>query len=99
MVKHVVCFKLKEGEDLYKAKEILLSMKENVPLLKGIKVNVDELRSPRSYDVILETLLDDFVALDKYQKDAYHCNVVKTHMNAVSEKSITMDYQIEEKDF
>lgn len=99
MVKHVVCFKLKEGEDLYKAKEILLSMKENVPLLKGIKVNVDELRSPRSYDVILETLLDDFNALDKYQKDAYHCNVVKTHMYAVSEKSITMDYQIEEKDF
>ena len=99
MVKHIVCFKLKEGEDIAKAKEVLLSMKGNVTLLKGIKVNVDELRTARSFDVILETLFDDFTALELYQKDAYHCNVVKKHMHAVCEKSIAMDYQVEEKDF
>ena len=99
MVKHIVCFKLKVGEDKNKVKEVLLSMQGNVPLLRGIKVNIDELQSPRSYDVILETLFDDFHALDNYQKDAYHCGVVKTHMHAVCESSIAMDYQIDEKDF
>ena len=46
-----------------------------------------------------EVPADDFDALDSYQKDAYHCGVVKTHMHAVCESSIAMDYQIDEKDF
>ena len=48
MIKHIVCFKLKEGEDVNKAKEILLSMKGNVPMLKEIQVGVDILHSERS---------------------------------------------------
>ena len=99
MVKHIVCFKLKNGEDITKAKEILLSMQGNVPMLKGIKVNVDELKTARSCDIILETLFDDYTALELYQNDAYHCDVVKKHMHAVCEKSIALDYQIEAKDF
>ena len=101
MVKHIVCFKLIKDDikEREKAKEVLLSMKGNVPMLRGIKVNIDELRTNRSFDVILETLLDDFVALEEYQKDAYHCDVVKKHMHAVAEKSISMDYQIEKEDF
>ena len=99
MVKHIVCFKLKEGESKEKAKEVLLSMKDNVRLLRGIKVNIDELKSSRSFDVILETLLDDFSALNDYQVDKYHVEVVKKHMHAVTEKSIAMDYQIEKEDF
>ena len=45
MIKHVVCFKLKDGESPEKAKEVLLSMQGNVPMLKGIEVGVDELKS------------------------------------------------------
>lgn len=92
MVKHVVCFKLKEGESAQKAKEVLLSMKGNVPMLRDIEVGVDVLRSPRSYDVILSVVLDDLTALDAYQHDAYHVNVVKTHMHAVMQNSIALDY-------
>ena len=99
MVKHIVCFKLNQGEDINKAKEVLLSMKGNVPLLKGLKVNVDELRTSRSFDIILETLFDSFEDLDHYQKDEYHCNVVKTHMHAVCEKSVALDYQVNKEDF
>ena len=94
MIKHIVCFKLKDGESKEKAKEILLSMKGNVPLLRGIEVGIDELRSDRSFDVILEVLLDDFSALEKYQKDEYHCSVVKKHMHAVAENSISLDFKL-----
>ena len=81
MVKHVVCFKLKKGEDPLKAKEILLSMKGKVPTLRGIEVGIDELHSDRSFDVMLTVLLDDFAALSEYQNDPYHCSVVKEYMH------------------
>ena len=61
----------------------------------GSKWGVDELRSGRSYDVILQVLLDDLAALDAYQQDPYHCGVVKKHMHAVAENSIAMDYTVE----
>ena len=94
MIKHVICFKLKEGESAEKAREVLLSMEGNVPMLRGIEVGIDALHSPRSYDVILNVLLDDMDALTAYQKDAYHCDVVKTHMHAVVETSVAVDYEV-----
>ena len=94
MIKHVICFKLKQGESAEKAKEVLMSMEGNVPMLRGIEVGIDALHSPRSYDVILNVLLDDMDALTAYQKDAYHCDVVKTHMHAVVETSVAVDYEV-----
>lgn len=96
MIRHIVCFKLKDASPkaCNKARDVLLSMKGNVPMLRDIEVGVDFLRSPRSYDIHLSVLLDDRAALDEYQKDEYHCSVVKTHMHAVCESSIAIDYEI-----
>ena len=94
MVKHVVCFKLNDGESAIKAKEVLLSMEGNVPTIRGIEVGVDELHSTRSYDVMLTVLVDDFNALNEYQQDKYHCEVVKKYMHAVTKTSIAIDYEI-----
>ncbi len=94
MIKHVVCFKLNQGESPEKAKEVLLSMKGNVPMLKDIEVGVDCLHSARSYDVILAVVVEDMKALSDYQQDAYHCGVVKKHMHAVTEKSVAVDFEI-----
>jgi len=96
MIKHIVCFKLKDNsyENCLKAKEVLLSMEGNVPLLRGITVGIDFLHSERSYDVILEVLLDSKEALDLYQVDPYHVSVVKKHMHAVREASIAIDYEL-----
>ncbi len=95
MIRHIVCFKLKDGslENCEKAREVLMSMKGNVPLLRGIDVHIDQLHSARSYDVMLEVDLDDWKALNSYQNDPYHCGVVKKHMHAVRESSIAMDYE------
>lgn len=94
MIKHIVCFKLKDFSDAEEAKRVLMSMEGNVPLLRGISVHVDELRSERSYDVILEVLLDDFDALEAYQNDPYHVSVVKEHMHAVRSASVAMDFTL-----
>jgi hypothetical protein len=96
MLKHIVCFKLKDNspEEIKKAADILLSMQGNVPLLRGIEVGCDFLHSPRSYDIILQVTLDGEKELDEYQNDEYHCSVVKKHMHAVAESSIAVDYYI-----
>ncbi len=95
MVKHIVCFKLADNseENCQKAKEILLSMRGNVPSAEHIEVGVDFLHSNRSYDVILMVDVADRAALDEYANDPYHCSVVKTHMHAVAASSVTVDYE------
>jgi hypothetical protein len=96
MIKHIVCFKLKDNsdEECRKAADILLSMDGNVPLLRGIEVGCDFLHSPRSYDIILQVTLDSADDLDAYQNDEYHCSVVKAHMHQVAESSVAIDYEI-----
>ncbi len=96
MIKHIVCFKLKDNspENCLKTAEILKSMKGNVPTLVDIEVGVDFLHSPRSYDIILQVTLESADKLDEYQNDSYHCDVVKKHMHAVMESSVAVDYEL-----
>lgn len=96
MIKHIVCFKLKNPteEECRKAADVLLSMKGNVELLRDIQVGIDFLHSERSYDLILEVVLDSKEALDAYQVHPYHVNVVKKHMHAVRETSVAIDYEL-----
>lgn len=96
MIKHIVCFKMAEPtpELLEKTKDILLSMDGKVDLLRGIEVGVDFLKSERSYDIILQVLLEDEQALEAYQQDPYHCDVVKKHMHAVTVSSVAVDYYL-----
>lgn len=95
MIKHIVCFKLKDNsiESCEKAAEIFRSMEGNVPQLKSIQVGIDFLHSPRSYDIILETVFENKEALNDYQNDPYHCDVVKKYIHSVQETSIAVDYE------
>lgn len=95
MVKHMVCFKLKDGskENMEKAKEIILSMNGNVPMISNLEVQLDGLRSARSYDVLLSVDVKDWKALDDYQNDPYHCSVVKAHMHEAAAASVAFDYE------
>lgn len=94
MVKHIVCFKIKEEckGRIEEAKETLLSMEGKVPMLKKIVVGVDFLHSERSYDIILETWFDSVEDLNNYQDDPYHCGVIKKLMHEIREASIAVDY-------
>lgn len=94
MIKHIVCFKLNTGESAEKAKDVLLGMRGNVPEIIEIEVGTDFLHSARSYDVYLSVTVRDKTALESYQKDPYHCNVVKKHMHSVTKSSIAVDFEI-----
>lgn len=96
MIKHIVCFKLADNskEKCEKAAEVLRSMEGKVELVRDIEVGIDFLHSQRSYDVILQVVLDNEDALNLYQKDEYHCSVVKKYMHSVVETSVAVDYQI-----
>lgn len=95
-MKHIVCFKLIESSEKEKnaAKDILLSMKGNVPQILDIEVGVDFLGSARSYDILLQVTLADRASLEDYQKDPYHCDVVKTYMHAHTASSVAIDYEL-----
>lgn len=97
MIKHIVCFKLKDNspESCNKTAEILKSMEGKVPQLKSIEVGVDFLHSERSYDVILQVTVENEQALNDYQNDPYHCDVVKKHIHSVRESSVAVDYYID----
>ena len=94
MIKHIVCFKLKEGTDVKETANVLRSMEGKVPTALKIEVGEDFLHSDRSYDIILQVTLKDRKALDEYQNDEYHCSVVKKHMHAVRVASVAVDYEI-----
>ena len=97
MIKHIVCFKIKEEckNRIEEAKKTLLSMKEHVPTVLDIFVGIDLLHSERSYDLILEVILNSKEDLELYQKDEYHCSVVKTLMHKIRSSSIAIDYELE----
>ena len=94
MIKHIVCFKMKDSNLVDKAVEILSSMQGNVPQIIKMEVGKDFLHSARSYDIILQVTLASKEELDAYQQDKYHCDVVKTFMHANVASSVAIDYEI-----
>ena len=98
MIRHIVCFKLKDSsiEAKNEARDVLLSMRGKVPTALNIEVGVDFLGSERSYDVILQVTVESKEALEQYQQDPYHCDVVKPYMHAHRTASVAVDYEIEE---
>jgi len=97
MVKHIVCFKLKDASPAGQqaAKDVLLSMRGKVEQIEDIQVGMDFLHSDRSYDVILEVIVKDRAALDAYQAHPYHVNEVKPYMHRVRSGSVSVDYEMD----
>jgi len=94
MIRHIVCFKLKDPAGAEEAKKVLLSMRGQVEEIMDMEVGVDFLHSERSYDLILQVTLKDREALEAYQNHPYHVSVVKKHMHAVRQTSVAVDYEI-----
>lgn len=94
MIKHVVCYKLKDNslEKKQEVKNTLLSMKGKVGYFVDINVGIDFLGSERSYDIVLEMTFETKEDMEKYQKDDYHFNVIKPYMKSVRVGSVSVDY-------
>ena len=96
MIKHVVCYKLKDNslEKKQEVKNKLLTMKGKLSYFTNINVGLDFLGSERSYDVVLEMTFNTLEDLQNYQKDEYHFNVIKPYMKEVRTNSVSVDYEI-----
>ncbi len=97
MIKHVLSVKLIDNspEQCQKVKELFLSMRGKVPCIRELCAGIDFLHSERSYDVILEVVLDSPQALEEYQKDPYHADVVKPYIHQVRKASVAVDYEMD----
>lgn len=95
MITHIVLFKLKEPtpENVTAAKEKLLSMQGNVPMLRHLEVGDDVVRSERSYDIALYTKFDSLPDLQAYQIFPYHGENVAPYMRSVSVAVAVVDYE------
>ena len=98
MIKHVVCYKFKKEvrKNLPEAVALLKGMQGRVPEVVNVQAHADELGSERSFDLILEVWLESFAALERYQADGYHAGVIKPYMHSKYEKSVSIDFTLEE---
>ena len=96
MIKHIVCYKLKDPsiEGKQKVKDNFMKMKEEINLFIDLQVGLDFLQSERSYDVVLEITFKDLETMNDYQKHPYHVNVVKPFMKEARIASVSVDYEI-----
>lgn len=96
MLKHVVCYKLKDAspENCRKTQDVLLSMQGQIEEIKGIEVGIDMLRSDRSYDIVLQILFENEAAMEAYRVHPYHKTVVQPYMHAARETSVSVDYKL-----
>lgn len=71
MIRHIVLFRRKAAVEKYAALERVLvermaALGAQIPGLRAWRVAVNELVRPISWDVVLETEVDDAAALDAY---------------------------------
>jgi hypothetical protein len=79
MLIHIVCFKYKADVDDRARRDHRQRLKELAGLegVVELKVGVDVVRSPRSYDTGLMARFGDRAALDAYQKNLRHVPVAQ----------------------
>lgn len=95
MITHIVFFKLSEpsSENLEATKAKLLSMGDQIPLLRHLEAGTDVIRSERSYDVALITRFDSLDDLQAYQVHPYHSGEVIPFMKSVCSSIVAVDYE------
>ncbi len=94
MVTHVVLFRLKDRsrKNIERARDVLLSLKDRIPVIRSFEVGADIIRSDRSYDLALVSKFDNLDDLEAYRIHPEHVNVVD-YIAQVKESSIAVDYE------
>lgn len=100
MIKHIVCWKLKDEHNGLSKNEMALSIKNQLEALNGkiegliqLEVGIDFLHSPESADLVLYSEFTDKAALDYYQQHPLHKAVMPYIADARNERRV-VDYEI-----
>ena len=91
---HVVLFKLKEPTAAVTSEVVrrLYAMEGKIPELRSIEVGVDVVHSGRSYDVALTTRFDHLAAMQAYQVNPLHQEVL-AFLRTVLDATVVVDYE------
>ena len=91
---HIVLFKLQEPSQAVTSEVMrqLYAMEGKIPELRSIEVGVDVVRSGRSYDVALTTRFDNLAAMQAYQVNPLHLEVL-AYLRTVLEATVVVDYE------
>lgn len=90
---HIVFFNFKRLTDRAEAKRRLEGLVNTVPSLRTVEVGLDEVRSDRSWDMVLITRFDDRAGYEAYAVDSTHLEVV-SWLKSVIRASATVDYAV-----
>ena len=94
MVKHIVFIKLKNNteETAQALKERLLTMQENIDVLKNIEVGINFSPEERAYDIALLTDFESREDLDIYAKHPFHQDII-SYIKTIAISSKVVDYK------
>ena len=94
MIKHVVCYKLKDNSEENKQrviKRMMMGMKDRIPGLLSIEMGSDFMGSERSYDWVLIETFATRRDMDGYLAHPAHQNV-RRFMKEVRTDSVAVDF-------
>ena len=94
MLIHIVCFKYKADVDDHARRDHRQRLKELAGLegVVELKVGVDVVRSPRSYDTGVMARFRDRAALEAYQTNPRHVPVVQ-HGVGLCDSIVSVDFE------
>ena len=94
MIKHIVMWKFKEGEqeNMMLFRERLLALKDQIPEIRAMEVGVNITPSERSYDAVLVSEFDSLEALKSYSVNPLH-KAVSDFCKTIRTNSVSVDYE------
>lgn len=94
MIKHIVMYRLSEPTQANKQAlmDKFLSMQGKIEELIDIKSGVDVVKSPRSFDVVLECTFKSLEDLESYRVHPVHIPVME-YVKGVVAQSHSVDYE------
>ena len=72
MFTHVVAFQLQDAADAPAVAERLRAMPDQIPTLQSVEVGIDELRTPRAFELVLITRFIDRAGYETYRDHPNH---------------------------
>lgn len=98
MLKHIVCWKLKEysdvdskNRDLLRMKELLESLPAKITELKHLEVGINFNTSDTAFDISIYSVFENELGLEAYQKHPAHLEA-GTFIKSITQKRAVVDY-------
>ena len=100
MIRHIVCWKFLEraegaarGENLQKARSMLLDLPAKIAEIRSLEVGIDEVRAERSWDMTLVATFASRADLVAYQNHPAHLALVP-FLRAIQSDRCSVDYEV-----